>query len=136
LLSGIVVLTVFDITLTVLDVIAQCGIVFGYYLSYNTLSCAMTNPGAGGTGKGVSPGGTGQGVSPGGTGQGVSPGVTGQGVNPGGNTGGGEAPRFITEQEAHNHTILMNRHGQGQVLARYEYALVFRHIVRMEAQAN
>jgi hypothetical protein len=46
LLSGIVILTIFDIAHTVLGVVAGFGVVLGYYLAnFDLLMCTMSGPG-------------------------------------------------------------------------------------------
>jgi hypothetical protein len=51
LLSGIVILTIFDIAHTVLGVVAGFGVVLGYYLAnFDLLMCTMSGPGGANSG--------------------------------------------------------------------------------------
>jgi uncharacterized membrane protein YgcG len=129
LLLGIVILTIFDITHTILDIVAECGVFIGSYcVGGYTLSCTMDNSGGGSRGSGGHFCSS-RGVS------GPSSGGSGQGVNSGGNSGGEETPSFLTQEEANNHDILMQRYAQHQFIAKYEYDLILKSIERMNARA-
>jgi hypothetical protein len=148
LLLGIVILTIFDITHTILDIVAQCGAVLGNYCAgYYALNSTMNNPGGG---SGANPGGTtgnsganpagGSGANPGGTtgNSGANP-AGGSGANPGGTTGNpGDNPGdyYLTKEQAKNYGVLMNRYKNGHILARLEYDILIRNLDMMTARAN
>jgi hypothetical protein len=129
LLLGIVILTIFDITHTILDIVAQCGAVLGNYCAgYYALNSTMNNPGGG---SGANPGGT--------TGNSGANPAGGSGANPGGTTGNpGDNPGdyYLTKEQAKNYGVLMNRYKNGHILARLEYDILIRNLDMMTARAN
>jgi hypothetical protein len=124
LLLGIVILTIFDITHTILDIVAECGVfIGGYCVGSYTLSCTMNNAG-------------------GSTGGNYSSSRGASGSSPGGNTGGGVPGSIsavpagdMTEQQARNYQTLMGRHSNGENLPRLDYDNLFTSLYRMKAQA-
>jgi hypothetical protein len=120
------ILIIFDIAQTILDVVSCFGAAFGFYLSnYDLPTCTMNSPGGAPLNK---PGGYTKGNESYTSSRSDRGGSGGNRGGSGGDRKGGLPSSNLLDQQARNYETLINRHAYGYNLSPLEYDILFRRV--------